>query len=238
MPLTYERAFGGSFPARFDADTVAEVFDPINRRGCGFDARSYAEDLARHVGAPQGYPRLEDYQRRLPNLEDPKALIERPGDAPEPVGWAPAAADIAVNHLALIRRESARARAAQGNASEVLPAPHPSAPEAPADPDEAQYQAHSDWVIDTPAAAPRVRLEHLLPEAQIVEFQLPPLRVIADYEIYGRAGERELRPFMLVLLPDERAFYVVYASNFSFERGPATERAFRLRTAAGWYQAT
>ena len=239
MPLTYERAFGGSFPARFDADTVADVYDPINRRGCGFDARSFAESLARHVGAPPGYPLLEDYQRRLPNLEDPKALIDGPGDAPEPVGWAPAPADIAVNHLALIRRESAKARAGQtGSVFEVPPAADRAAHDPVADPDEGQYQAHSDWVIDTPAAGARVRLEHLLPEAQVVEFPVPPLRVIADYEIYGRAGERELRPVMLVLLPDERAFYIVYASNFSFERGPATERAFRLRTATGWYQGT
>jgi hypothetical protein len=232
MPLTYERAFGGSFPVQFDPDTVNDVFDPINRRGRGFDARLWADSLVQLLGAPPGYPILRDYLRWLPNLESPSAPIRTPQDAPEPVGWAPAAPDIAVSQLARIRRETARARTAPPSidAVEAESAPHPTD-----DPDEAIYQAHSDWVIAIPPAGARIRLDHLLPDAPTLELRLPQLRVIADYVIYGRMGERELRPTMLVLLPDERAFYIVYTSSFTFERGPAHERAFRLRTASGWY---
>jgi hypothetical protein len=84
--------------------------------------------------------------------------------------------------------------------------------------------------------AARVRLENLLPDAPVVELALPCLRVIADYVVYGRQGERDLRPYALVLLPEERAFYLCYGTTFTFERGPANERALRLRTATGWFQ--
>jgi hypothetical protein len=63
MPLVYERAFGGA-----DGD----AHEPRNHVGVGFVAPSGGADL-------EG--------RRLPNLEDPAALLRAPGDRPPPAGF-------------------------------------------------------------------------------------------------------------------------------------------------------
>jgi hypothetical protein len=66
MPLVYERAFGG----RDVADESA--FEPRNPVGVGFTS---ATDPARIEGV------------RLPNLEDPEALVTSPADRPAPAGF-------------------------------------------------------------------------------------------------------------------------------------------------------
>lgn len=236
MALGYERAFGGTCQVQIDDHTLVDVFDPINRRGRGFDARAWAHSLGAMLGAPAGYPRLIDDQRAAPNLEHPSARISSWEDAPEPVGWAPAYPDISVHHLDTLRRESARARAREGQGAAAESPSVSSQPDPKPDPDALYYRAHSDLVMKLPAMGARVRLENLLLDAPVVELPLPRLRVIADYVVYGRQGERDLRPYALVLLPDERAFYVCYGTTFTFEPGPANERAFRLRTATGWFQ--
>jgi len=233
MPLVYERAFGGTFPLHLDHDSLLDVSDPINPRGLGFDAERWADALRQLLGAPPGYPALPGYQRRLPNLEHPKHLICEWADAPEPVGWAPLPRDTSIGQLPLLRHETERLAQQRGDPErargDALGA------EAAADPDQGLYRAHPDWIIDTPPAGARVRLENLLAEAPTLEFPLPPLRVIADYELYGRRGSRDLRPHALVLLPERRIFYLVYRLPFLFEKGPASGRSMRLRTASGWY---
>jgi hypothetical protein len=69
MPLVYERAFGGGDLAV--ADPAARPRDPRNPVGVGFTS---ATDPTRVDGV------------RLPNLEDPEALIASPGDRPAPAG--------------------------------------------------------------------------------------------------------------------------------------------------------
>jgi hypothetical protein len=230
LPLVYERCFGGSKLARLDAATELDVFDPVNRRGRGFDTEEQLRGLTELLGAPPGFPVLVEPQRWLPNLENPAALIEHWTDAPEPVGWAPAYRDTAISLLRVIRREGERARrAALQTQAAGEPVPEPE------DTDEALYRAHSDWVIDLPSARATLRLENLLPDAPVLELALPELRVVADYELYQRRGERDLRPHAIVLLPDEHKFYIVYRLPFQFEPGPAHERAFRLRTEPGWF---
>lgn len=63
MPLVYERAFGGVDGGE------AEARNPV---GMGF--------LAKHT-----HVRVEGV--RLPNVEDPRALVEKPGDRPAPAGF-------------------------------------------------------------------------------------------------------------------------------------------------------
>lgn len=235
MPLVYERSFGGSAVVQLDAETLLDVFDPVNRRGRGFDTDEQLRGLSELLGAPPGFPMLVDRHRALPNLEHPAALIARWADAPEPAGWAPAYRDTAVALLSTLRRERVRASApgtppsSDGGSGVVAAGPH--------DVDQALYRAHSDWVIELPPAGAPVCLENLLSDAPVLKLALPELRVIADYILYGRLGEHELRPQALVLLPDERKFYLVYRLPFQFDPGPASERAFRLRTEPGWFAA-
>jgi hypothetical protein len=238
MPLTYDRSYGGSYPLHLDASSILDVSDPVNRRGRGFDAEAYAQGLGQTLRAPQGFPVLLDYRRLLPNLENPAAPIAAWQDAPEPVGWAPSYRDTAISYLHLIRRESERVRKAQQRGSQP-PEEQIKDAEAVAQPfheyDQWLYRAHSDWIIDLPPAEAPIRMENLLPDAPSLELKLPPLRLVADYTVYGRQGERDLRPHALVLLPEQKKLYLVYRMPFRFEPGAATERAFRLRTETGWF---
>lgn len=207
MPLVYERAYGGSFPVQLDRESVLDVFDPVNKRGLGFDAERWAASLGQALGAPQGYPALPGYRRSLPNLEHPNALIRQWADAPEPVGWAPVPLDTAISQLPIVRREVQRLARAGGDEDPqrrrdaVVNTPDPDR-----DVDQGSYRAHPDWIIELPPEGARVRLDNLMSEAPKVEFALPALRLIADYVIYDRQGSRALRPHALVLLPEHRVF--------------------------------
>jgi hypothetical protein len=70
MPLVYERAFGGGDLAV--ADPAARPRDPRNPVGVGFTSAAEPE-------------RVDGV--RLPNLEDPEALIASPADRPAPAGF-------------------------------------------------------------------------------------------------------------------------------------------------------
>jgi hypothetical protein len=234
MPLVYERAYGGWSSAQFDKETIIDVFDPINRIGKGFDAEAVANGIASQLKAPKGYPVLTGYRRALPNLENPRALIRQWQDAPEPVGWAAAPRDTLIAMLRMIRKESARTTELRRKGELTEEAYAKAVAGEPEDPDTALYRAHSDWVIDVPPSDAIVRLEGLVRDAPVVEFRLPRLRLLADYIVYGREGTRPLRPHALIMMPEEHKLALVYRAAFTFERGPANERAFRLRMATGW----
>jgi hypothetical protein len=67
MPLTYERAFGGADLSAVDADDRS--YEERNPVGVGFVGLKSKKAL-------DGEP--------LPNLEDPRLLLQRPGDRPPP----------------------------------------------------------------------------------------------------------------------------------------------------------
>ena len=98
-----------------------------------------------------------------------------------------------------------------------------------------RHQAHPGWLIPLPAPGTPVTLIGMTPSG-VLSFQLPLLRVIADYVLGERTGQRELAPQMLVLLPEKRRFYLVYRAGFSVEAAPPMNRSFRLRLEAGWFR--
>jgi len=236
MPLTFERAFGGTVPVQLDSKSVLDLADPINPGGKGFDARPQAEGLCRMLRAPQGYPALPSGPRALPNIENPRSPIARWEDAPDPVGWAPAPPGSGIPFLKLIKAQTAVIARLQQQ-GKFSPENFQKEVEATQneDPDVWIYRAHPDWVIALPQTAALVHMENLVAGAPTVEFRLPQQRVVADYIIYGRQGQRDLRPQSLVLLPEERRFYLVYRLPFHFEPGPAHERSLRLRAESGWF---
>jgi hypothetical protein len=238
MPLVYERSFGGTAAVQLDSRSVLDLGHPINPRGKGFDPKAQADGLGKLLKAPAGFPALPPGPRPLPNLESPRAPITRWEDEPDPVGWAPTPADSAIAFLNIIKAHTTTVARLQ---REGRYSPENFSKEVEAagedDPDLWLYRAHPDWVIPLPPAAALVRMENLMADAPLVQFALPQLRVIADYVIYGRQGTRDLRPQILVLLPEEQRFYLVYRLAFNFQPGPAHERSFRLRTAPGWLTA-
>jgi hypothetical protein len=95
MPLTHERAFGGTAEVEIDREAFVQAMDARNRHGRGFDPVPAARSLAEQLKAPEGYPRYDE-TRPLPNIEDPAALIQRPDDAPEPVFWGAVPVDTGI----------------------------------------------------------------------------------------------------------------------------------------------
>jgi len=154
----------------------------------------------------------------LPNVEDPQALIENWEDAPEPASWATLPMTSAIHALRSVKRpDEESAMVAELVVEEGV-----------------FHRAHPTWVIALPAREDPVQLEGLLPDGD-VSFNLPPLRVLADYVVDGRRGTRELAPQMLVLLPEQRRFYIVYRHPFLVRFKPGAERSMRLRMEDGWY---
>lgn len=220
LELGWQRAFGGSCEALLDADTPYLFNEPLNPRGRGFDAQKLADDYGKALRAPPGYPKLVNYRRWLPNLEDPEHLIGSPTDAPPPVCWATVPADSGFLHLSA-------ARAAElANEPETL-AEHLS---------RHYHRAHPDWIIERPAEGSPVELFGMNPDRPM-QFRLPRLRVLADYELGQRRGTRELEPHLLMLLPEKRALYLVYRHFFTLDAAPDEARSFRVRLAEGWFSA-
>ncbi len=218
LPMTWDRAYGGSTVCMLDANSPFVLDHPLNRYGRGFDAQQHAAHLGASLKAPAGYPTV-DYERFLPNLEHPGQVITEFHDSPVPYCWATVPYDIGLR--------------AQQLADPTAAARQPT--------DYAQYtaavmhRAHPDWIIDLPPAGSQVRAVGMTPEGSWT-FSLPLLRVIADYELGDRQGERELMPQLLMLLPEEKRFYIVYRRLFTMDVSTGMKRSFRLRLADGWYE--
>lgn len=228
MPLTYARAFGGSAGVLLDEKTEFVLRDAYNPRGLGFDPEPQLAGLAQLLRPPAGYPRLLEATRRLPNLEHPGRLIARWEDAPEPCCWATQPFDVSV---ALYREVQKRSTSPGGSAASLSEYKPPT--EAP--PLGATcLRAHPDWVIPVPSVAAKLRLENLVEGYPVLQLTLPDHCFIGDYTIQGREGSRKLTPQTLVLLPDERRFYILYRLPFTYPFTPGDDRAFRLRMAPGW----
>lgn len=221
MPLSWDRALGGTVDMEIDHGAKVRVSDPINPAGRGFDPQWWADALARELSPPPGFPRWPQALRPLPNLEDPQAPIRRPDDRPTPWCWAPVPVEAAakVKHLL-----------------EQVP---PGAEEMP-EPIEREMvhaslrQAHPCWWIPRPARGARLKLEGVLPEGK-VDVSLPALRVVADYVAADRRGVIELTPQCLLVLPDEHLFTVNYRADFLIQYREGDERGLRLRVEEGWY---
>ena len=220
MPLTWDRAFGGSCDVWLDDSTIVESRDPLNFLGSGFDAAYASERLADAMGAAPSYPRIA-YERQLPNLEDPAALIRTQQDSPDPVCWSPAPPGVGFAQIQLMRevRES--------------PDPLTVAPSG----ETLMLRAHPDWQIPLPEAGAQVVLDGCVPEGRLA-LELPRLRVLADFVLGDRQGQRELAPQILTLLPDARRVCITYRSHFTVDVEEGMERSFRLRLEEGWYSPT
>lgn len=218
MPLTYERAFGGSAEVQIDPRSTYPVCDMLNSVGRGFDASEYVPACAAQFECPPGFPVLAPGPRRLPNVEDPGHTVRSWSDRPPPASWAAIPFEVGFAHRAMDAR-----KAHYGN-----------------EPTDAQivqagyFRAHPDWTFPEPPAmhAP-VRVRGVHPAADLA-FTIPALRVVADYEIGPRRGVVELLPQALIILGELTRFCVVYRKFFRFNSEPSWHRSFRLRLVEGW----
>ncbi len=215
MPLTYERAFGGTAVVQIDDASYLDISHPLNPLGRGFDAAAQAQLLGKSLECPAGYPRLVDDRRPLSNLEDPRSPITGPHDDPEPYCWTAIPRSIGFSQIRRIRQVRAG----------VEPDPDSMADETIKD---LYRRAHPDWRMKLPQMPVEVALLGLTPD-EMVRFLLPALQIVADYVVGERTGVLESSPSTLVLLPSERRFTLVYRAPFHFEPVEGQEACLRLR---------
>ena len=200
MPLVYERTFGGTCPARMDNDTVIDIRDPVNHHGRGFDAEFLAKHIGESLQAPEGFPSME-YVRQLPNLEHPEHLIEAWDDAPEPYCWATVPQDIAFTQTRFLHYVERKVELDQIPGEEDEYSREVS--------NHVFHRAHPDWITTLPGPRALVTMSGMSPHGEL-SFTIPKLRVIADYVLGDRTGTRELAPQLMVLLPEQLRFYIVF----------------------------
>jgi hypothetical protein len=246
MPLTYERAFGGRCDVLVDVESPIEVSYPINPSGKGFDAAMQAEALGALLACPEGFPKY-NYRQLLPNIEHVGALINTPEDEPLPAGWATLPMSMplgSMKRMKAIMSGEMYAELSDEEAGEKLSE----------FPTESLHRAHPDWVIEPPAfgqagqagqagepshaskpsnTGDEVELWGLHPDAELIRFRLPEVRVLVDYQLGEHNGTRTLTPYQLVLLPEEKRFYVVFDYDFTFDLQPTDERSLRVRLELG-----
>ncbi len=210
MPLTWDRAFGGSVEVWLDEASSVPLEHPFNSFGRGADPAKLAARLAPAQCAPT-FPRY-DTQRLLPNLENPASPIQRWDDEPLPYCWSTLPGTLGLRAAAVHGLTSpdqlTEELMARLNA-EQLAVSHPEL-----------RGAH------LPAGSP-VRISGCTTDG-VWEFVLPRLRVGADYVLGERMGRRELDPTIVVLLPEERRFSITYQAWFRFTTTIEGERSLRL----------
>jgi len=217
MPLTWERAYGGTVEVLIDRESPMDVPDANNPVGRGMNPEPAIQGFGHHFGFPPGYP-VYDGTRMLPNVESPAALIRHWDDVPLPASWATMPLSSPLHAM--------RALEIDGD---------------PQDPEskkrftgEIFRRAVPELGLPWPVGGAPVVLEGLHARSPIT-FELPRLRVFGDVAFGETSGTHELLPQLLVLLPEELRFYLVYRCVFPVPFVEGQKRSMRLRLDEGWF---
>lgn len=215
MPLTWEKAFGGTQQVLIDREAYLDVSWPYNSAGKGFDHISQARELGEAFSCPEEYPQFE-VVRELPNLEAPQERVRRWADTPLPVCWA-----TVPQSSGLLFERFKRSCEKSGKDHVLLGAP------------EMNHRAHPDWVIETPPAGALVRMQGLS-ENGPVDFRIPEMRVVVDLKYAGQLQKIELHPRSMVLLPEEMKFCLTFRGVTNYESTEGETRKARIKVLKGW----
>ena len=228
MPITYERAFGGTVDVLLDEGSPLPLSWPYNPKGRGFHPGGELTNIKNTIYCAPGYPRLpSDFRHLLPNIELPHAPITSPEDRPLPAGFGAVPPGSPLYMIPWLQRKNNASNGkdpmeqiddllAEGAQMTI--------------PRETLFRCHPDWRIAPPEPNAIVKMMNLTPEGHIA-FPLPRLTVSIDFCIGKKTGARPLVPFMLVFLPEEKQFYIVYRDTFMFEASARDERSLRLNVA-------
>ena len=211
MPLTWERAFGGTCAVEIDRESFIDLCDVRNPVGRGWDPAPDAEALARQMNSPKGYPHF-DATRLLPNVERPQSPVTAWEDAPEPACWAPVPTTSSVHALRVMQ----------------------DGPDGPQIGPGVYHRAHPDWVLPgVPEAGARVSAQGVTAHGSWA-FALPRLGVQVDMHTDGATRTIVLAPQLLALLPEESRCYLVYRGWIEVPPPDGEPRRARLRLDESW----
>ena len=217
MPITYSNAHGGKVEVEIDDGSFVSVADPRNQEGKGFPVDRMLPGINAQFKPPKGFPRF-DNMRPLPNIEDPDQLITSPTDSPDPAYWATVPLSTATHAFRTM-----------GLSSEDLDNPDILNQKSDLGPTPTVFhRAHPSLDLDIELSGVReVVLTGLSPDGAI-QFIVPSCEIWADILLAEKIIEAKLRPDTLVILPEEKRFYIVYRFNFTYEYIAGSERAARL----------
>jgi hypothetical protein len=211
MPLTWERAFGGTSAIEIDRESFVDLCDVRNPAGRGWDPSIAAQGLRAQLKPPAGYPRF-DPTRLLPNVERPESLITAWEDSPEPACWAPVPTTSALHAQRMIQN----------------------GPDGPLVGPGVFHRAHPDWVLPRVPDAGALVEVHGVTERGPWAFSLPRLGVQIDLRTGDLTRTMVLAPQVLVLLPEESRGYLVYRGWLQVPAPDGEPRQARLRVDETW----
>ncbi|HVY48257.1 MAG TPA: DUF2169 domain-containing protein [Minicystis sp.] len=193
MPIAWDRALGGSASVEIDEESFLELRHPLNPAGRGARLDHLVDAVARDLGVQPPRPTWTR-DLRMPNVESKASPLERYGDEPLPVCWAPVPSSSPLLNgrtFEILQRRDTSADVYVG---------------------ESLLRTHRDFVL---AAPPRgaVCLEGLAPGPPL-RFPLRLPDVWIDFD--GHAGVTTLRAMAhaMLLLVDERRYAVTYRLVF------------------------
>jgi hypothetical protein len=211
MPLTLERAFGGTCAVEIDHESFLDLCDVRNPAGRGWDPTPDATALGKQLKSPKGYPRF-DPERLLPNVERPDCPVTAWEDAPEPACWAPVPTASSIHALRLVQ----------------------DGPDGPQIGPGVFHRAHPDWVLPrAPEAEAKVEVRGVTDRGSWT-FPLPRLGVEVDLHTDGVTRAIVLAPQLLALLPEESRCYLVYRGWVEVPPPDGEPRHARLRLTESW----
>ena len=218
MPLTWERAHGGTATVLMDEDAPMDLYHQINPVGRGFDPLPAAQQMAEGLGLPDGYPSYPG-KRLLPNIEHPDRLVASPQDDPEPVCWETLPP---TSPLHLVRQ------------AELVPPPQTLQELMTAAlerdlPDLQLPRAHPDWVLPRPEQDLPLLLEGMSPQSPRLQLTVPLLRVEADVTDGLQDHRLTLTPRMLILVLECSSLCMVYTCQAFIAPPGSGPRRVRLR---------
>jgi hypothetical protein len=218
MPLTYERAFGGTCEILIDRESPVDVADPNNPAGRGLDPGPAIQQMAKLLNPPRGYPQYEGI-RLLPNVEHPRRQITKWDDAPKPASFATVPLSTALH---------------MDRGTDIKEGETPDDGDSPFTVGMF-HRAHPECMMPLPRPDATVRLEGMTPVGKL-EFKIPQIEVFADFQLGQVVDALPLKPHLLVLLPEEMKFYLVYRNRLLIDLVDEDERGVRFRIEKGWHQ--
>ena len=215
MPLTWDRAFGGTQQVLIDREAPLDLSWPLNSAGKGFDHITQARETGVAFQCPEDYPQFEPV-RSLPNIETAEERVTHWADTPLPVCWA-----TVPQSSGLLLERFKRSCERRGEKHVLFGAP------------EMNHRAHPDWVIESPPPAAPVRMEGVSKRG-FIGFRIPEIRVVAELKDGSRIQKIELHPRSLVLLPEQMQFYLTFRAVRNFVSREGETRIARIRVLKGW----
>jgi hypothetical protein len=226
MPISYDRAYGGSVEVLLDEESPMTMRWPHNPKGLGYCPEKELDAIKEKVYCAPGYPRIsEGFIHRVPNIEWPDDRMATPRDTPQPAGFGTVEFGSPLHMVPWLAKRAValEKKNEQDRIEDIVEAAlQPSIPK------EAMLRCHPAWCIDPPEPKSNVGMTNLTADGH-VSFQLPALGVYVDYRFGDSVGTRRLTPFMLVLLPEENRFYLVYRDMFEVSPEKNIEKSLRLR---------